>query len=145
MKHATWNVNSQKVRLPQVLGWLASNPVDALCLQETKLVDEKFPVAELEAAGYRALFSGQPTYNGVAILSRGPLRDVQAGIPGFADDLKRILAATVDAPGGPILTAEGISAAPPPIASRKGLPSLGWSTAWPCSNSPAVPTMAPLP
>ena len=68
MNIATWNVNSLKVRLPHLLTWLAANPVDVLCLQETKLTDDKFHVAELEAAGYRVAFSGQKTYNGVAIL-----------------------------------------------------------------------------
>ena len=70
MKLATWNVNSLKVRLPQVLDFLATQAPDALCLQETKLEDDKFPVNELTAAGYQAVFSGQKTYNGVAILSR---------------------------------------------------------------------------
>ncbi|MDH5344014.1 MAG: endonuclease/exonuclease/phosphatase family protein, partial [Betaproteobacteria bacterium] len=66
MKLATWNVNSLKVRLPQVLDWLAMHTPDALCLQETKLEDVNFPVAAIEAAGYRAAFNGQKTYNGVA-------------------------------------------------------------------------------
>jgi exodeoxyribonuclease-3 len=99
MRLATWNVNSLKVRLPQVLDWLAAHPVDALCLQETKLVDEKFPVAELAAAGYRAVFSGQPTYNGVAILWRADRGwepgDVVVGNPRFADEQKRLIAATL--------------------------------------------------
>lgn len=94
MKLATWNVNSLKVRLPQVLDWLAANPVDVLCLQETKQQDADFPHAELEAAGYHSVFSGQKTYNGVAILSRVPVSDVQMGIPGFADEQKRVIAAT---------------------------------------------------
>ncbi len=96
MKIATWNVNSLKVRLPHVLDWLAANQPDVLCLQETKLEDVNFPVAEIEAAGYRALFSGQKTYNGVAILSRQPGTEVQMGIPGFDDEQKRVLAATYD-------------------------------------------------
>lgn len=96
MKIATWNVNSLKVRLPQVLDWLAQNRPDVLCLQETKQEDKNFPLAELNAAGYQASFSGQKTYNGVAILSRAPQLNVQAGIPGFADEQKRVLAATVD-------------------------------------------------
>jgi exodeoxyribonuclease-3 len=96
MKLATWNVNSLKVRLPQVLDWLARERPDVLCLQETKLEDPKFPVAEIEAAGYRAVYSGQKTYNGVAILSRGEPQDVQAGIPGYADEQRRVLAATID-------------------------------------------------
>ena len=61
MKLATWNVNSLKVRLPQVLQWLADSPVDVLCLQETKLTDDKFPVAEIEAAGYQVVYTGQKT------------------------------------------------------------------------------------
>jgi exodeoxyribonuclease-3 len=95
MKIATWNVNSLKVRLPHVLDWLAANPVDALCLQETKQQDADFPQAELEAAGYHSVFAGQKTYNGVAILSREPATDVQFGIPGFDDEQKRVIAATV--------------------------------------------------
>ncbi|MGN6388427.1 MAG: exodeoxyribonuclease III [Burkholderiaceae bacterium] len=95
MKLATWNVNSLKVRLPHVLQWLADNPVDVLCLQETKLTDDKFPTAELEAAGYRAAFTGQKTYNGVAILSRHELADVVRNNPLFPDAQQRIVAATV--------------------------------------------------
>ncbi|HEX5337647.1 MAG TPA: exodeoxyribonuclease III [Gallionella sp.] len=95
MKIATWNVNSLKVRLPHVLDWLAANPVDALCLQETKQQDGDFPHAELLAAGYHSVFSGQKTYNGVAILSREPVSDVQLGIPDFSDEQKRVIAATV--------------------------------------------------
>jgi exodeoxyribonuclease-3 len=94
MRLATWNVNSLKVRLPQVLDWLAANPVDVLCLQETKQPDSDFPRAELLAAGYHSLFSGQKTYNGVAILSRISGRDEQHGIPDLGDDQKRVIAAT---------------------------------------------------
>ncbi len=96
MKLATWNVNSLKVRLPQALDWLAANRPEVLCLQETKLEDGNFPLAEINAAGYHAVFSGQKTYNGVAILSRQPAVDVSAGIPGFPDEQKRVLAATFD-------------------------------------------------
>ncbi|MFN9490405.1 MAG: exodeoxyribonuclease III [Betaproteobacteria bacterium] len=96
MKLATWNVNSLKVRLPQVLDWLAQHRPDVLCLQETKLEDANFPRAELEAAGYQAAFSGQKTYNGVAILSRKPVTEVITGIPGYADPQKRVIAATLD-------------------------------------------------
>ena len=94
MKLATWNVNSLKVRLPHVLDWLAANPIDVLCLQETKQQDSDFPQAELQAAGYHSVFSGQKTYNGVAILSRAPASDVQMGIPNFEDEQKRVIAAT---------------------------------------------------
>lgn len=94
MKLATWNVNSLKVRLPQVLDWLAANPVDVLCLQETKQQDADFPKEELQSAGYHSVFSGQKTYNGVAILSREAASDVQMDIPGFEDEQKRVIAAT---------------------------------------------------
>ncbi|MBI5330255.1 MAG: exodeoxyribonuclease III [Betaproteobacteria bacterium] len=124
MKLATWNVNSLKVRLPHLLDWLAAAQPDVVCLQETKLTDDAFPAAEIAAAGYQAAWSGQKTYNGVALLSRAPLSsrspgrpkndlaptgggsddfpepgaltEVQAGIPGFEDEQKRVLAATVD-------------------------------------------------
>jgi exodeoxyribonuclease-3 len=96
MKLATWNVNSLKVRLPHVLQWLADNPVDVLCLQETKLTDDRFPIAAIEAAGYQVAFSGQKTYNGVAILSRHPLTEVVKNIPDFEDEQQRIVAATIE-------------------------------------------------
>jgi exodeoxyribonuclease-3 len=83
MQLATWNVNSLSVRLPQLLDWLAANPVDVLVLQETKLTDDKFPHADLEAAGYHAQWFGQKTYNGVALLSRSPSTDIVKNIPGL--------------------------------------------------------------
>ncbi|MDT8449538.1 MAG: exodeoxyribonuclease III [Wenzhouxiangellaceae bacterium] len=96
MKIATWNVNSLKVRLPQVLEWLEGQRPDVLGLQETKLVDESFPVREFDDIGYSAAFSGQPTYNGVALLSRHRADDVVTEIPGFDDPHKRVMAGTVD-------------------------------------------------
>jgi len=95
LKLATWNVNSLKVRLPQVLDWLATVQPDVLCLQELKLEDRNFPIAEIEAAGYRAVFSGQKTYNGVAILARKTPAEISIGIPGFADEQRRVIAATI--------------------------------------------------
>jgi len=96
MRLATWNVNSLAVRLPQVLDWLQANPVDCLVLQETKLIDDKFPRAEIEAAGYSVAFHGQKTYNGVALLCRsGPAEDVVKNIPGFDDPMARVIAGTV--------------------------------------------------
>ncbi|CAN5765821.1 exodeoxyribonuclease III [soil metagenome] len=95
MKLATWNVNSLKVRLPHVLQWLADNPVDALCLQETKTTDDKFPLEAIEAAGYHVAFSGQKTYNGVAILAKHPITDVVKNNPLFEDEQQRIIAATI--------------------------------------------------
>ena len=94
MKLAAWNVNSLRVRLPHLVDWLAQAQPDIVCLQELKLEDAKFPRAELEAAGYQSAFSGQKTYNGVAILSRTALTDVSTGMPGFDDDHKRVIAAT---------------------------------------------------
>lgn len=96
MKIASWNVNSLNVRLPHVQDWLRAQKPDALCLQELKLEDAKFPLAAIEEAGYHAIFDGQKTYNGVAILSRNRPEDISKGIPGFADDQKRVIAATVN-------------------------------------------------
>jgi exodeoxyribonuclease III len=95
LKLATWNVNSLAVRLPQLLAWLQANPVDALVLQETKLTDDRFPHAEIAAAGYHAQWHGQKTYNGVALLSREPATAVVKNIPGFADEQARVIAGTV--------------------------------------------------
>jgi exodeoxyribonuclease-3 len=99
MKLATWNVNSLNVRLPRLLAWLAAAQPDVVGLQETKLEDAKFPRQELADAGYTAHFAGQRTYNGVALLVRdgtGPATDVVAALPGFADEQKRVLVATVN-------------------------------------------------
>lgn len=102
MKLATWNVNSLKVRLPHLLDWLASAKPDVVCLQELKLDNPLFPLAEIEAAGYTAVFNGQKTYNGVAILSRHALSDVVLDIPGFADEQKRVISATLQTAQGPL-------------------------------------------
>jgi exodeoxyribonuclease III len=96
MRLATWNVNSLKVRLPQVLLWLQQHQPDVLCLQETKVEDANFPRDDLDAAGYHAVFSGQKTYNGVAILSKAPATATVNAIAGYSDPQKRVLAATVD-------------------------------------------------
>ena len=95
MKIASWNVNSLNVRLLHVERWCASAQPDILALQETKLEDSKFPIAAIETAGYHSVFSGQKTYNGVAILAREPISDVVHGIDGYDDPQKRILSATV--------------------------------------------------
>jgi exodeoxyribonuclease-3 len=107
MKIATWNVNSLAVRLPQVLDWLAANPVDVLCLQELKLSDDKFPLQALHDAGYQCAVFGQKTYNGVAILSRTALRDVAKNISGFADEQSRVISATLDTAAGPLRVING--------------------------------------
>jgi len=95
VKLATWNVNSIKVRLPQLIDWLAQARPDVLCLQELKTPAEGYPRTELEAAGYASAVNGQKTYNGVAILSRAPASDTVSDIPGFADEQRRVIAATV--------------------------------------------------
>jgi exodeoxyribonuclease III len=102
MKIATWNVNSLKVRQQHVIDWLTASQVDVLCLQELKMPDEKFPRAELEAAGYKSWFAGQKTYNGVGILVRAAADyevdeiSVVRNIPGFEDLQQRVIAATVN-------------------------------------------------
>jgi len=95
MKIASWNVNSLNARLPHLQEWLRLRGPDIVGLQETKLEDIRFPDTALVEQGYRSVFCGQKTYNGVAILSREAARDVQYGIPGFADEQKRAIAATV--------------------------------------------------
>ena len=94
MKIATWNVNSLRVRLDHVLAWMESAEPDILALQETKLTDENFPVEAFENAGYHAIFSGQKTYNGVALISRERAEDVATEIEGFEDPQRRVLAAS---------------------------------------------------
>ncbi|MBF0623091.1 MAG: exodeoxyribonuclease III [Magnetococcales bacterium] len=97
MKIATWNVNSINVRLPHVLDWLSENSVDVLCLQETKMVDERFPKEEINKAGYQVEFAGQKTYNGVAVLTKNPVQSVVKQLPGMEEDpQKRFLALTVN-------------------------------------------------
>jgi len=93
-KIATWNVNSLRVRLPHLLQWLAEHQPDVIALQETKLEDDKFPLAEITAAGYHAVYSGQKTYNGVALLSRLPISDVS--VPDFLDPQRRVLSALIN-------------------------------------------------
>jgi exodeoxyribonuclease-3 len=108
MKITTWNVNSLTARLQHVLDWTAANPVDVLCLQELKLTDDKFPLDELREAGYAhcAVF-GQKTYNGVAIMSREPVRDIVKNIVGFADEQSRVIAVSLDTPHGELRLVNG--------------------------------------
>ncbi len=95
MKIASWNVNSMKVRLPHVLDWLASESPDVLTIQETKLPDDKFPVDEIEEAGYQVVCSGQRTYNGVATISKRSSENVITDVPGLDDPQRRILGTTI--------------------------------------------------
>lgn len=99
MRIASWNVNSIRPRLEQLTSWLVRARPDVVCLQETKVEDDKFPMSEIGDAGYRAEIYGQRTYNGVAILARFGLSldDVKKGLDGDADDAhRRLIAATVD-------------------------------------------------
>ena len=99
MKIATWNVNSVRPRLEHVTDWLTSNPVDVLCLQETKVMDDSFPHPAFEDIGYQATISGQKSYNGVALISKEPLNSVSRGFApivgdemvGDLDEQKRVI------------------------------------------------------
>src|SRR5690625_108355 len=102
MKLATWNINSLTVRLPQVLDWLQAHPVDALCLQELKLSDERFPLDAFQELGYNAYWAGQPTYNGVAIITPLHGDNEQRNIPGFEAPQQRVIAITLPSPVGDI-------------------------------------------
>ncbi len=95
MRIATWNVNSLRVRLPQLGEWTAAGPADVIGLQELKLPDEDFPREAVAGLGFEAAWAGQKTYNGVALLARAPLEDVTSGIPGYDDPQRRVIAATV--------------------------------------------------
>jgi exodeoxyribonuclease-3 len=124
MKIASWNVNSLKVRLPQLLDWLAARQPDVVCLQETKLDDPFFPTQELAAAGYHVAFSGQKTYNGVALLSREAPTDIVCGNPLYADPQKRLLAAIVN--GICVSSAPTCRMARPSAATSTPTSSPGW-------------------
>ncbi|WP_300545396.1 exodeoxyribonuclease III [Maricaulis sp.] len=103
---ASWNVNSIKARLPNVIEWLEDAKPDVACLQEIKTVDEAFPREEIERLGYNIEAHGQKTYNGVAILSRHPIEDVQARLPGDDEDEQaRYLEAVISAETGPVRVA----------------------------------------
>jgi exodeoxyribonuclease-3 len=95
-KVATWNVNSIKVRLPQVLDWLKKNKPDVFCLQETKSTNEHFPKEDIEKEGFHVVFSGQKTYNGVAVITKKNPKDIMTDLPNLNDDERRVLAVTID-------------------------------------------------
>lgn len=126
MKITTWNVNSLTARLQHVLDWLAANPVDVLCLQELKMTDDKFPTEALRNAGYEAVFFGQKTYNGVAILSRTAVRDVVKNITGFEDEHSRVITATVDSPAGDIRVMNGYFVNGQELGSEKFAYKMRW-------------------
>ena len=126
MKLATWNINSLTVRLPQVLDWLNANPVDVLALQELKLSDDKFPADAFMQAGYAAQWFGQKTYNGVALLSRTPVTAVVKNIPGFQDDMARVISATVASDAGDIRVIGGYF----PNGQAPGTDKFEYKMAW---------------
>ena len=126
MKLATWNINSLTVRLPQVLDWLNANPVDVLALQELKLSDDKFPADAFMQAGYAAQWFGQKTYNGVALLSRLPVTQVVKNIPGFQDDMARVISATVASEAGDIRVIGGYF----PNGQAPGTDKFEYKMAW---------------
>ena len=128
MKIATWTINSLTVRLPQVLDWLAANPVEVLCLQELKLSDDKFPLQELASAGYQSAVFGQKTYNGVAILSRTPARNIVKNIVGFSDEQSRVIAATLDIPTGEVRVVNGYFVNGQSPGSEKFAYKMNWLT-----------------
>lgn len=95
LKIASWNVNSIKMRLEQVLLWMQQSNTDVLAVQETKAIDAQFPQAIIEAAGFEVVFAGQKSYNGVAIISKQPLSQVCQDVPGYADPQRRVLSASI--------------------------------------------------
>ena len=126
MKLATWNINSLTVRMPQVLDWLSVNPVDVLALQELKLADDKFPADAFMQAGYHAEWFGQKTYNGVALLSRTPVTEIVKNIPGFQDDMARVISATVASDAGGIRVIGGYF----PNGQAPGTDKFEYKMAW---------------
>jgi exodeoxyribonuclease-3 len=102
MKLASWNVNSLKVRLPHLLDWLIENQPDILGLQETKTIDDNFPLEEIQAAGYHVSFAGQKTYNGVALLTKAEVTDIVTDLPGLDDPQRRVLGGTVHHASGDV-------------------------------------------
>jgi exodeoxyribonuclease-3 len=133
LKIASWNVNSLNVRLPHVLAWTAEAQPDIVALQETKLTDDRFPVEELLEAGYHSAYSGQPTYNGVAILSKEPGRDMVTDIPGLEDPQRRILALTVPTALGDVRVVDLYVVNGSEVGSEKFEYKLDWLrkvTAW---------------
>jgi exodeoxyribonuclease-3 len=127
MRIVTWNVNSVKQRLQHLLGLLREQAPDVVCLQELKCVDEAFPRAEVEAAGYNALVHGQKAFNGVAILSKSPLEEVRQGLPGGdGDDHARYVEAVVSAPKGVVRVASIYL----PNGNPIGTPKFDYKLAW---------------
>jgi exodeoxyribonuclease III len=128
---ATWNVNSIRARLERLLTWLNTRRPDVLCLQETKVTDDDFPLTELRDAGYQAVISGQRTYNGVAILARDPPVDVVRGFnDGVEDPQSRFIVATAATPAGPIRVASVYVPNGSAVGTDKFTYKLNWLGRW---------------
>jgi len=124
---ATWNVNSVKIRVENTLAWLKARDPDIVCLQELKCLDEAFPREAFEGAGYNVATHGQKTYNGVAILSKLPLEDVTARLPGDdTDEQSRYLEAVVSTAGGAVRVASLYLPNGNPIGTEKFTYKLAW-------------------
>jgi len=130
VKIATWNVNSLRVRLPQVIDWLQQHDVDILCLQELKLPDDKFPLEALQEIGYQAAWAGQPTYNGVALVSKLPGTEVQRNLPDFEDPQQRLIAATYETEAGPLRVASAYCPNGEALDSDKFVYKMAWFEAF---------------
>ena len=128
MKIASWNVNSVKVRLPHLLDFLKEAQPDVLCLQETKCLIDDFPRLEIQALGYHVEALGQRAYNGVALLSRQPARDVVRGVPGLDDDQARYIEASFHSPGdgGEVRVASAYVPNGNPVGTDKFTYKLDW-------------------
>ncbi len=126
MRIATWNVNSVKQRLEHLLAFLKSAEPDVVCLQELKCIDEGFPKAEVEAAGYNVAVHGQKAYNGVAILAKRPIEDVRRGLPGEADEQARYIEGVVSAGRGVVRVASIYL----PNGNPIGTPKFDYKLAW---------------
>lgn len=126
MKLASWNVNSLKVRLPQVLDWLNEHQPDILGLQETKTTDDNFPLEDIESAGYHAYFAGQKTYNGVALLSKAEASDIVTDLPGLEDPQRRVLGATIHSESGDVRFLNLYVPNGSEVGSEKYAYKLGW-------------------
>jgi exodeoxyribonuclease-3 len=129
MKIASWNVNSLRVRLPHVLDWLAEHQPDILGLQETKTIDENFPAADIEAAGYYVTFAGQKTYNGVAVISKQPVTDIVTDLPGLDDPQRRVLGCTIPGEKGDVRFLNLYVPNGSEVGSEKYEYKLGWLSA----------------
>lgn len=126
---ASWNVNSLSVRLEQVLDWLSQSQVDVLCLQELKMESHKFPVQAFETLGYQAIWSGQKTYNGVAIISKLTPETVQINNPLYEDPQQRLIATTVKTAQGPLRIINVYCPNGSELGSEKFTYKMAWFTA----------------